>query len=455
MRRCPTEAAAGALDTRHPMKPPVASVRRDRRLAAAGVLVAVARQGRALPAALRRIPPDSRAWVQEMSFGVLRWYPRLEAMLGALLDRPLRARDARLHMLLLLGLYELEMLGRPAHAVVDASVNSAARVGRPWARGLVNAVLRGWLRRRGAILPALEDDPEARTAHPAWLLERLRSAWPEHWARICAADNARPPMTLRVNLSRIGREAYRERLAAVGLAARPVPGVASALVLERPLAVERLPGFAEGLVSVQDAAAQLAAFILAPRPGQRVLDACAAPGGKTGHLLEYAAGVELLALDREAVRLRRVDETLRRLGLTAATRVADAGSIGQWWDGRPFDRVLLDAPCSATGVIRRQPDVKLHRAPEQIPPLVQRQRALLEALWTAVAPGGRLLYATCSLLPEENTKQIAAFLQAHPEARLRPFAVGPVRAPAGAVQILPGEHQMDGFYYALLEKNNT
>jgi 16S rRNA (cytosine967-C5)-methyltransferase len=424
-------------------------------LSAARVLVTVARHGRALPAALRQVPPSQRPWVQEMSFGVLRWFLRLEAMLRPLLARPLRPRDADLHMLLLVGLYELEMLSRPPHAVVDESVRSAGRSGRPWARGLVNAVLRGWLRRRGEILPALEDDPEARTAHPAWLVERLRAAWPDDWARICEAGNARPPMTLRVNLGRTTRAAYRERLAAAGLRSRPVAGVETALVLERPVPVDRLPGFAEGLVSVQDAAAQLAALILDPRPGQRVLDACAAPGGKTGHLLEQTPEIELLALDREPARLRQVDETLRRLGLTAAVGAADAAATARWWDGRPFDRVLLDAPCSATGIVRRQPDVKLHRAPEQIPGLAARQRALLEALWPTVAPGGRLLYATCSVLPEENAEQIAAFLAAHPEARPVPFAAGPVRAADGTVQILPGEHDMDGFYYALLEKNNT
>ncbi len=428
----------------------------DRRLLAARALVTVVQDGKALPAALRAVPAGQRPWVQEMAYGVCRWYPRLEAMLGRLLQRPLRARDAAVRMLLLVGLYELEVLAHAPHAVVHASVASAGRLRRPWARGLVNAVLRGWVRGREAILAELEADVEARTAHPAWLVERLQAAWPQEWMRICQANNARPPMTLRVNPSRTSPQAYRERLREAGLHARGIEGMPCALVLEQPVGAQRLPGFAQGWVSVQDAAAQLAALVLDPRPGQRVLDACAAPGGKTAHLLEVAGGrLELLALDREPMRLRQVDETLARLGFQAQTAVADAGMLDAWWDGRPFDRILLDAPCSATGILRRQPDVRVHRRPEQIPGLVARQRLLLEALWSTLLPGGRLLYATCSVLREENRLQIARFLAAHRDARPVPFAAGPVQGPEGELQILPGEQEMDGFYYALLEKCNT
>ncbi|HHH45623.1 MAG TPA: 16S rRNA (cytosine(967)-C(5))-methyltransferase RsmB [Thiotrichales bacterium] len=427
-----------------------------RRLAAAHALVRVVEGGRALPAALRAAAPEERGWVQEMAYGVCRWYYRLQAMLDPLLRRPLRKRDAPVRMLLLIGLYELEILGHPPHAVVHESVASAGRLRRPWAGGLVNAVLRGWLRQRERLLPGLEADLQARTAHPLWLVEHLRSAWPAQWMRICEAGLERPPMTLRVNLARTDRDAYCRRLREAGLQARPLAGLPAALVLERPVGAEDLPGFSQGLVSVQDAAAQLAAPILDASAGMRVLDACAAPGGKTAHLLEAAGGrLDLLALDREPARLHQLNATLHRLGLQAESRVADAGAPERWWDGRPFDRILLDAPCSATGVIRRQPDVKLHRCPEQIPRLVERQRHLLESLWGTLAPGGRLLYATCSVLPAENAEQIRWFLGTHADARAVAAVAGPVEVRAGGTQILPGTHEMDGFYYALLEKRNT
>ncbi|MDX1655623.1 MAG: 16S rRNA (cytosine(967)-C(5))-methyltransferase RsmB, partial [Candidatus Competibacteraceae bacterium] len=312
------------------------------------------------------------------------------------------------------------------------------------AGGLVNAVLRQGQRRREALKEILLADP----AHPPWLLKMLQRDWPEHWPAVVAANNAHPPLTLRVNLSRISREVISQRLAAAGLSA--IPTGKAGLTLLQAVDVERLPGFAEGLLSVQDAAAQLAAPLLDPRPGQRLLDACAAPGGKTGHLLERCPKVELTALDLDPARLERVTDNLSRLGLEARVVTGNALEPAAWWDGRPFDAILLDAPCSGSGVIRRHPDIKLLRQPADIPLLARRQQDLLTALWPLLAPGGRLLYATCSVLRAENEAVIAAFLAQQPDARELPIEANWGEVAYHGRQILPGQEGMDGFFYACL-----
>lgn len=408
----------------------------------------------ALPAQLAQTPLTRDAGlVQELCFGTARYHPRLQALLACLIDRPLKRKDSEVQALLLLGLYQLLYMRIPAHAAVAETVSAARQLGKEWASGLINGVLRNFQRNSASLLADVDADDASALAHPAWLLAMVRKAWPEQWREILIANNARPPMTLRVNARRVTRDDYQARLAAAGMDAIAVAGVASAITLAAPRDVHELPGFADGDVSVQDAAAQLAAFLLDLAPGQRVLDACAAPGGKTCHILEHEAALaELVALDSDARRLVRVQENLDRLGLQASLVCADAGDVAAWWDGVGFDRILLDAPCSATGVIRRHPDIKLLRRADDISLLVAEQQRLLKALWPLLKPGGRLVYATCSILPRENARQIAGFLQRQPDARELPMALDWGLACSHGRQQLPGEQGMDGFYYAVLER---
>jgi 16S rRNA (cytosine967-C5)-methyltransferase len=405
-----------------------------------------------LPPALDAVAPRDRGLVQELCYGTLRWRGRLEFFLGRLVDKPLKPRDQDLQALLLIGLYQLAFLSVPPHVAVSETVGAAEQLKKGWAKGLVNGVLRRFQREAAALNTTADADEAARLAHPHWLLARLKSAWPGQWEAIAHANNARPPLTLRVNLARLSRDDYLARLQAAGIPARAAPHVLGAVTLETPLPVEQLPGFGEGLVSVQDAAAQLSAELLDPRPGERILDACAAPGGKTGHLLERAAPLELEALDRDGARLDRIRENLSRLGLTARVVEADAGTPASWWDGRPYDRILLDAPCSATGVIRRHPDIKSLRKEADIHELVTEQARLLRALWPLLKPGGMLLYATCSILPEENAHQIRRFLADHADAVEHPIDARWGRPVEAGRQILPGEDDMDGFFYACITK---
>jgi 16S rRNA (cytosine967-C5)-methyltransferase len=317
---------------------------------------------------------------------------------------------------------------------------------------MVNAVLRRFLRERDALAARLEPDRALRSAHPAWLVEALERAWPAQVESVLEANNQRPPLWLRVNRMRLDRDAYASRLVTAGFAAHPHEQAPEALRVEPATDVKSLPGFADGDVSVQDAAAQLAVELLAPLPGERLLDACAAPGGKTGHLLERTGDrADLTALDISAVRLQRVADNLARLGLHAKLVEGDAAAPAAWWDGQRFDRILLDVPCSATGVIRRHPDIKLLRRPADIPAFAARQSGLLQAIWPLLKPGGVLLYTSCSVLPDENERVVGRFLQERPDARdqtplRRPGMAGP------GYQVLPGERAMDGFYYACLGK---
>lgn len=427
------------------------------RAVAAEVLVAVLDQRRSLngvlEAALGRLAKPERALTRELCYGVLRWLPQLQAVATCLLHKPLRRRDRDVYSLILIGLYQVLHLAVPDHAAVAETAEAARELDKAWAVGLVNGVLRRMQRETTTVLGHLDSDPAATYAHPLWLLDALREAWPDHWQAIAAAGNQRPPMTLRVNARRYDRAAYLARLEAAGLHAVATPWTGHGLTLERPTDVARLPEFAAGAVSVQDGAAQLAAPLLELAPGQRVLDACAAPGGKSCHILEAEPRLgELVALDRDAERMDALRANLRRERLAATTIVGDAAVPAGWWDGEHFDRLLLDAPCSATGVIRRHPDIKVLRRAGDIDGLVHRQAQLLAAVWPLLRPGGILVYATCSLLPRENEKQAAQFLAGHADARERPIdAEWGLARPVGR-QILVDQHGMDGFYYARLEK---
>jgi len=427
------------------------------RLAAARALAAVlsgkASLNSSLPAQLDKVDERDRGLTQDLAFGTARWQPRLDLLAAQLLQKPFKAADADVQALLLVGLYQLFYTRIPAHAAIGETVGCADKLKKPWAKGLLNAVLRRAQREGEALLAGMERDPVVRTAHPRWLQKSLKAFWPEQWEAICAANNAHPPMILRVNRRHHSRDAYLALLAEAGIGASACQYSRDGIVLAEACDVRGLPGFAEGWVSVQDEAAQLSADLLELAPGQRVLDACCAPGGKTCHLLEAEAGLgHVVAIDLEAKRLTRVRENLDRLQLDAELIACDARDTASWWDGKPFQRILLDAPCSATGVIRRHPDIKLTRQAEDIPALAALQGELLDALWPTLEVGGMLLYATCSSLPTENTEVIDAFLARTPGARELDLATDAgLRQPHGR-QLLAQEGGHDGFYYAKLIK---
>jgi len=428
------------------------------RALAAEAIAAVRFGGRSLkavlPEALARLPdPRDRALCEAIAFEAVRWMPRYEFWLGRLLDRPLPPASRGIHALLLGGFAQLDAMALSDYAAISATAEAARTLRQPRLVGLVNAVLRRFVREREALRAALQSRPEAERAHPRWLLDRLAADWPQDAAGILENNNAQAPMWLRVNRRRAAREAVAERLAAAGFDAEPAADVPQALRLTRPVAPGRLPGWEEGLISVQDLSAQRAVPLLDARPGERELDIGAAPGGKTAQILELFGDLaELVALDIDAARLAKVEQTLTRLGLAARCVAGDGARPGDWWDGAPFDRILLDAPCSATGVIRRQPDIKWHRRDEDIAALVRQQSDLLDAAWPMLRPGGRLVYATCSVLRDENDRQIDAFLARTPSARAlaAPDDLGR-RIGAGA-QRLPQAEGGDGFFYAILEK---
>ncbi|QQE84191.1 16S rRNA (cytosine(967)-C(5))-methyltransferase RsmB [Pseudomonas putida] len=427
------------------------------RLAAARALAAVlsgkASLNSSLPAQLDKVDERDRGLTQDLAFGTARWQPRLDLLAAQLLQKPFKAADADVQALLLIGLYQLFYTRIPAHAAIGETVGCADKLKKPWAKGLLNAVLRRAQREGEALLAGMERDPVVRTAHPRWLQKALKAFWPEQWEAICAANNAHPPMILRVNRRHHSRDAYLALLTETGVGASACQFSRDGIVLTEACDVRSLPGFAEGWVSVQDEAAQLSADLLELAPGQRVLDACCAPGGKTCHLLEAEAGLgHLVAIDLEAKRLTRVRENLERLQLDAELIACDARDTASWWDGKPFQRILLDAPCSATGVIRRHPDIKLTRQADDIPALAALQGELLDALWPTLEVGGMLLYATCSSLPTENTEVIGAFLARTPGARELDLATeAGIRQPHGR-QLLAQEGGHDGFYYAKLIK---
>ena len=393
-----------------------------------------------LPARQRLLAtPGERGALQDLVYGSLRQLGRLDAWLDALLERPLT--DPHLGSLLRIALYQMAYTRAPAHAIVHNAVSAA---GGGWRRGLANAVLRNFQRRRGELDALAETKPRARWSHPEWWIDTLRAAYPERWQAILAASLLHPPFTLRVSSRHGDVASYLAELDEAGLPAhRSGP---QAVTLDKAVPVQLLPGFSEGRVSVQDAGAQHAARLLGAVPGERVLDACAAPGGKTGHILELA-GVDLVALDADATRLARVKDNLDRLRLHATLVEGDAARPEAWWDGRPFDRILADVPCSASGVVRRNPDIKWLRRPRDIAQFAAQQAVIVEALWRLLRPGGTLLYATCSIFREENEGQVQAFLARHVQDAERCSL--PESLSDGS--LLPdAEH--DGFFYALLRK---
>ncbi len=405
-----------------------------------------------LPSLERHVGDQERGFMRELLFGSCRYYHRLNAIAKMLLSNPFHEDAEELHCLLIVGLYQLDIQGKAQHAAVHATVDACDGLGHSGAKSVLNACLRRYLREKDTLLTPLADNPVTATSHPKWLVKWLQKAWPEHKAAILDANNQQAPLCLRINRRQIDRDDYVSQLSEHRIEAHSGPSGAHAVYLHQSTDVTQLPGFDAGHFSVQDEAAQLAAQILSPNDGERVLDACAAPGGKTCHLLELA-DIQLTAVELEANRIPRIHDNLTRLKLSATVIQADASQPDDWWDQQCFDAILLDAPCSATGVIRRHPDIKMLRRRDDIAPLVTLQAAILEQNWAMLAPGGRLLYATCSVLPEENSLQIAQFLARHPDAHLQtldiPGAIGDIGA-----QLLPTPNAHDGFYYALMHKSS-
>ena len=415
--------------------------------------------GRSLAAA-RSMTDDGldardRALAMELVNGVLRWRFRLEALLSTLLRKPLRKKDADIQLLLLLALYELIELRTPDYAVVNEAVALTRRAGKQWAAAMVNAVLRGFIRDRQGLLESVDRDDVARFSHPRWLIDLLTRDWPDSVERILEANNRRPPMWLRVNRSRVSVEDFAARLNAEQIAIQRHPLVDEALKLEKPVDVGRVPGFDAGLVSVQDATAQLAAQLLAVRSGERVLDLCAAPGGKTCHILETAADIDMTAVELEASRMQMLEQNLDRLGLHARLIVGDATGADAWWDGGLFDRILVDAPCSASGVIRRHPDIKSLRQADDLKSLTDVQQRILVQAWRMLKPGGTLLYVTCSVFKQENDRQIERLMSACPDATESAIDEDWGVACQHGRQLLPGDMDGDGFFFARLQKQAT
>jgi 16S rRNA (cytosine967-C5)-methyltransferase len=429
---------------------------------AARVVEAVVTSGRSADAALADSESaDDRSAVRAIALGTLRWYLRLAPALDGLMKRPAGVA-ASMRALLAVSAHQIEYSRNVPEQTVHAAVDAARILASERATGLVNAVLRRFLAERATLLGAVDRELAGRTAHPAWLVDRLGGAWGDSCEALLAANNAHPPMTLRVDLTRVRRADYVSQLREARIDAQEIQWSESAITLDRPIPVDRLPGFAQGTVSVQDAGAQLAAPMLAARSGMRVLDVCAAPGGKTGHILELLGeGADVTAVDIDPARVERIRENLGRLQRSAQLAVGDAREPQTFWDGRSYERILVDAPCSSTGVIRRHPDIKLLRRASDLPALAAGQLAILAGAARMLAAGGRLLYCTCSVLPEENEAVVQRFLEGAPHMavskipRAAGFAPG-ARDRAVGVQLLPGaEAGTDGFYYACLEKTTA
>lgn len=421
------------------------------RAAAAKVIYQVVDQGQslstALPAAHQDIKERDQALLQEICYGVLRWLPRLESITQQLMDKPLKGKQRVFHHLILVGLYQLGYMRIPAHAAVAETVNATKNLKKPQLRGLINAILRNYQRQQDTLDQQATSHDAGLYGHPGWLLKLLHESYPEQLDAITAANNTKAPMWLRVNRRHHSRDEYRALLTEAGIETDIHPQAPDALKLHSPCDVSKLPGFADGWVSVQDAAAQLSVEYLQPQAGELILDCCAAPGGKTAHIMERQPDTRVVAIDCDEQRLKRVHDNLQRLNLKAEVLCADARYPDQWWQGEQFDRILLDAPCSATGVIRRHPDIKWLRRADDITALAVLQSEIVDAMWQQLKPGGTLVYATCSITPQENRDQVKAFLDRTPEATL----IGSDREQPGR-QILPGELDMDGFYYAVIEK---
>ena len=428
---------------------------------AARAVSTVVFEGRSADEALRAFEESSqRAAVRAIALGSLRWYLRLAPAIDRLLSHPQGVAN-EVRALLLVSAHQIEYSRNAPQATAHAAVDATRILRQGRASGLVNAVMRRFVAEKATLLSQVDRKLAGRTAHPQWLVKLLEQAWPDCHEGILEANNEHPPLVLRVDLSRKSRNAYIEELAAVDIPASPVEWSPAAVRLERPIAVAQLPGFQEGVVSVQDAGAQLAARLLDAQPHMRVLDACAAPGGKTGHLLEHTPDLELVAVDVDDDRVARIRENLERLGRSAQIEIADIREPGLLSSGRPFDRILVDAPCSSTGVIRRHPDIKLLRRVTDIAAFATVQQQILQSAFNLLAPGGRLVYCTCSLLPPENEDVIARLLAAEPSARVAAMPPAAALAPGAldrkiGIQLIPGSQAgTDGFYYACIEKTTA
>jgi len=428
----------------------------DTRALAAKGLAEVALRGASLRDVMERnaprlADPRDRALLMALLSEGARWWLRFDAAIDGLLEKSLRHKDPAIHALLVLGLVQLEILELQDYAAVAATVEAVRALQRPQLAGLANAVLRRWQRERETLIAQLDAKPQTRHAHPAWLAAVLQRDWPEMAEAVMAADNREPPLMLRVNRQRSQRQALIDLLQGAGQLVTAHSWLSDALVLPHSTDVTRLPGFEDGLFAVQDGAAQVAADLADLKDGLRVLDACAAPGGKACHLLERA-DIDLTALEFDAKRAERIRQNLMRLRLNAKVVIGDAGATAGWWKGQLFDRILIDAPCSATGVLRRRPDVRLHRRESDIAAMREQQRRILSALWPLLAPGGRLVYITCSVLRAENEAIVGELLAAQPDAQAMAFTLPEGHAAAVGWQILPGDGDLDGMYYAVLQK---
>ena len=426
------------------------------RAAAAQVIGQVCQQHHALNGTLsqaqQHLPEKERALCQQLCYGVLRWQSQLSAITKQLVTKPLKAKDSDINALLLIGLYQLRDMRLPEHAVLSETVNACQQLNKPWAKGLVNAVLRQYQRQLTEFEDIIAKTEQSQFAHPKWLIDQIKQDWPEQWQTALEANNKQPPMFIRVNQQHHSQSEYLALLQQEEITASAVESCPSALLLAKPIDVFQLPGFAEGHVSVQDAAGQLVQKALDIKPNQRILDACAAPGGKTGHILETEPCNDVFALDIDQDRLQLIKQNTDRLGLNATLITADAADTHEWWDGKPFDRILIDAPCSGTGVIRRHPDIKQLRRESDIAQLAATQLNLLESLWPLLNTNGLLVYTTCSILKQENEQQIMAFLSKHADAEEIELEPMPATRQSAGYQRLPGQDNMDGFYYACLRR---
>ena len=430
----------------------------DVRVRAIKVLLAITRDHEQLDDALQRfshgLVNQDAALLQAMSYGVMRWYYELLYWLELQADRPAKKMKPAVRLLVMLGLLQLKYMRIPAHAAIHATVECAGHLKVVRAKGLINAVLRGFQRRDSDSLQALlaQANAEAQYAHPSWLLERIQHDWPDEWPQVIKQNNLQAPMMLRINPRHTDVTRYIAELRAQGIESTHHDIAVDALVLSKPIDISLLPGFDRGLVSVQDAAAQLAAPLLGVTADHRVLDACAAPGGKTAHLLQLAEPAYIAALDRSEPRAQRLHDMMQRIDGNADVLIGDASRPEEWWDGQLYDRILLDAPCSASGVIRRHPDIKYLRNESALSKIVKRQAEILDALWQLLKPGGMLLYVTCSIFKIENEEQVRAFLDRHDDATLLAIEAAWGRGPVGK-QLLPGDYDMDGFYFAPVVKS--
>ncbi len=431
------------------------------RVTAVKILIEVIQKHRSLTTVFQQklssaILPRDSSLIKQYCFGVLRFYHRLLPIAHSLVYTPLKIAHRDIEILMLIGLYQLIYLETPAYAAVSETVAGAAQLNKKWAKGLINQALQSYLRTPTVYLEKADTSLTGKFSHPQWLIEEIKQDWPVEWSTILAANNQQAPLFLRVNIQKISRQHYLNKLLQNNIEADLIDDLPQAIRLVKPSPVEALPGFFDGECSVQDLSSQLISKILNILPGQRVLDACAAPGGKTSLILEnFPEKLQLVAIEKDAERTQQIIENLQRLHQAhehVEVLVADATQPDSWWDGRPFDWILVDAPCSGTGVIRRHPDIKIIRQPSDVVSLADQQSRLLNSLWKLLAPGGKLLYTTCSLLKSENEKTIESFCVTFPDALLQPIDLSIGFALKFGHQLLPSENGPDGFYYALLKK---